>query len=275
VITGTSSGIGLLAAVDMAKAGFRVVATMRNLERRTRLDQAAAVAAVSDRIEVRRLDVCETESFPSVVTDIVRAHGRIDVLVNNAGFPMAGFAEDVLLPELRAQFETNFFGTVALTRAVLPIMRQQRSGHIIMVSSISGRVGQVGVSSYSASKFALEGWAEVLRIETHSLGIRVVLIEPGGFKTDIWDKGVQIGKVAMSPESPNKERTRRYAEFVKSHTPKNEALPVAQLITRVAHDPNPRLRYIIGTDAKVQRWLRALMPWKRYEKMMARVTRID
>ncbi len=259
----------------MAKAGFRVVSTMRNLERRGRLDQAASEAGVSDRIDVRRLDVCEVDSFPAIVDGIVGEYGRIDALVNNAGFPMAGFAEDIQLSELRAQFETNFFGTVALTRAVLPVMRQQRSGHIIMVSSISGRVGQVGVSSYSASKFALEGWTEVLRIETHSLGIRVVLIEPGGFKTDIWDKGVQIGSIALSPDSPNKDRTRRYAEFVKSHTPKGEAQPVARLITRVALDPNPRLRYIIGTDAKVQRWLRALVPWKSYERLMARLTRID
>lgn len=275
VITGTSSGIGLLTTVEMVKAGFRVVATMRNLERRTRLDEAATSAGLTGRIDVRRLDVCETDSFPSIVDQIIRDHGRIDVLVNNAGFPMAGFAEDIQLSELREQFETNFFGTVALTRAVLPIMRKQRSGHIIMVSSISGRIGQVGVSSYSASKFALEGWSEVLRIETRSLGIRVVLIEPGSFKTDIWDKGVKVGQVALSHDSPNKERARRFAEFVKQRTPTRSALPIAQLIVRVAQDPNPRLRYIVGTDAKVQNLLRALLPWKRYEKMMAKLTRID
>src|SRR5437879_338444 len=136
LITGCSSGIGLLTAVDMAKAGFRVVATMRDLSRNTRLLQTAADAGVSDRIELKRLDITEFDSLPDVVAEIVRDHGRIDVLVNNAGYALGGFAEDIQLDELRGQFDTNFFGHVALTRAVLPTMRVQgvssgSAGHII------------------------------------------------------------------------------------------------------------------------------------------------
>src|SRR5206468_8622037 len=153
-------GIGLLTAVDLAKAGFRVVATMRDLSRNARLLQAAADAGVADRIELRRLDITEFGALPSAVTEIVRDHGRIDVLVNNAGYALGGFAEDIQLDELRAQFDTNFFGQVALTRAVLPTMRAQGKGHIIMVSSISGLVSNPVTSSYSASKHALEGWTE-------------------------------------------------------------------------------------------------------------------
>src|SRR5256885_1135405 len=112
VITGTSSGIGLLAAVELAKEGFRVVATMRDLGRRTRLDEVAHAAGVASNIDVRRLDVTEFPSLPGIVAEIVRDYGRIDLLVNNAGFAVAGFAEDMTLEEIRFQFETNFFGNV-------------------------------------------------------------------------------------------------------------------------------------------------------------------
>src|SRR5437588_5759741 len=161
IVTGSSSGFGLLTVVELAKAGFFVVATMRQPYRRTRLDEALAKSGkeVSSRVQVRQLDVTDFAGASAVVTDIVRKHGRIDLLVNNAGFGVGGFAEDVLLDELRLQFETNFFGQVALTKAVLPAMRAQRSGHIIMVSSVLGLMGQPVASSYCASKHALEGWA--------------------------------------------------------------------------------------------------------------------
>src|SRR5713101_1935941 len=270
VVTGASSGIGLLSTVELAKDGFFVVATMRDLGRRQRLDEATKAAGVQDRVEIRQLDITEFASLPEAVAGIVRDHQRIDVLLNNAGFAMSGFAEDMRLEEIRQQFDTNFFGHVAMTQAVLPVMRKQRSGHIIMVSSISGLVAQPVVSSYSASKFALEGWSEALRIETRSLGIRVVLVEPGAFKTDIWDRNVRIGAYALSPQSPNHERARRFAEWVQKGVPKHDARPVACLITDIASHPNPRLRYRIGHDAAIGYWLRRLLPWKIYEKMMAK-----
>src|SRR5215467_5690068 len=137
IITGASSGFGLLTSVEFAKAGFRVVATMRDLSRRASLDQAASAAGVAS-LEVRALDVTRFDEIPAFVEGLIRDYGRIDVLVNNAGFAVAGFAEDIKLEELRLQFETNFFGAVAMTKAVLPTMRKQRSGHIIQVSSIGG-----------------------------------------------------------------------------------------------------------------------------------------
>ena len=270
MITGTSSGIGLLTAVEMAKAGFRVIATMRNLERRGRLDEAAARANVGAAVEVRRLDVNATDSLPAIVAEI----GRIDVLVNNAGFVMAGFAEDLRLSELREQFETNFFGTVALTLAVLPQMRERRAGHIIMVSSASGLSAQPVAGCYSASKFALEGWSEALRLETACLGIRVVLVEPGAYESDIWEKNLRIGQNAMGQKSPNYDRIQRYAEFVKTKIKKRDATEVARLIAGVAQDPDPKLRYVIGQYVHVQRVLRACLPWKRYEKMLRRISGI-
>src|ERR1700675_370456 len=150
LITGSSSGFGLLTSIELAKAGFRVVSTMRDLNRRDRLDQAATAAGVAGLLDVRALDVTNFDALPRFVDAVVRDHGRLDVLVNNAGFAVAGFAEDIKLEELRTQFETNFFGPVALTKTVLPVMRRQRSGHIIMISSIGGLNGAITISSYSA-----------------------------------------------------------------------------------------------------------------------------
>ena len=275
-ITGSSSGIGLLSAVELARRDYHVVATMRDPSRRERLDNAAKEARVSERIELLPLDVTQPLSITHAVQETIRKHQRIDVLVNNAGFAVSGFAEDLYLDEIRKQFDTNFFGHVAVTKEVIPFMRAQKSGHIIMVTSVAGRVGQPVVSSYSASKFALEGWSESLRIELRSLGIRVVLVEPGAFETDIWTRNVEIGKFAADASAPNHQRAQRFSEFVKKSGSKGRpsANLVARLIGRIADDPNPKLRYVIGTDAKVALWLRALLPWKRYEKLVEKFTQI-
>jgi len=274
LITGSSSGIGLLTAIELARRGYRVVASMRDVARRTRLDEAAARAGVAGQFDVRRLDVTETDTIPALVEAVVRDYGRIDVLVNNAGFAMAGFVEDLRLAEIRQQFDTNFFGHVAMTKAVLPAMRRQRSGHIIMVSSISGRVGQPVLSSYSSSKFALEGWSEALRLETFSLGIRIVLVEPGSFGTDIWERNAKIGEDVLRADSPNRERAERFAAMAKK-LHKADAVVVARLIARIAANPNPKLRYRIGFDAHLQRWLRGMLPWRAYEKLVAKAVKID
>jgi NAD(P)-dependent dehydrogenase (short-subunit alcohol dehydrogenase family) len=276
VVTGSSSGIGLITSVELASNGYRVVATMRDLARSRRLEDAAQKAGVRARLDLRRIDITETDSLSEAVSAVVRNHGRIDVLVNNAGFGSGGFSEDMSLAELRHQMETNFFGNVAMTKAVLPVMRKQRSGHIIQITSVAGRMSAPLLGAYAASKFALEGWSEALRIETHSLGIRVVLIEPGDYDTDIWDRNVVIAQQALDPNSPNKERSQRFVEFVKSRASKRrDPREVAKLVVRVANDPNPKLRYLIGPDAKAQMWFRALLPWRRWERMVAKMTRID
>jgi NAD(P)-dependent dehydrogenase (short-subunit alcohol dehydrogenase family) len=276
VLTGCSSGIGLLTAVDLASRGYQVVATMRNLDGRARLDQTVAKANVSGKVDIRKLDVTNHGTIASVIDGIIADYGRIDVLVNNAGFPLAGFAEDIQLFELREQFETNFFGHVAVTKAVLPTMRTQRSGHIIMVSSVAGRTGQPSLSSYASSKFALEGWTESLRMEMFSLGIRVVLIEPGAYDTDIWERNARLAQKAMDGSSPNLERARRFRDFIQSGGIKRrDPRDVARLIARVAEDPNPKLRYLIGHDAYVQVVLKALLPWSAYERLITRAVKIN
>lgn len=276
IITGSSSGIGLLTAIEFAANGYRVVATMRDLGRSGRLEDAAQAASVRQQIDLRQLDVTDFDSLPGAIESIVRDHGRVDVLVNNAGFSVSGFVEDLSLDEVRLQFETNFFGAVAMTKAVLPVMRKQRSGHIIQVSSIGGLVAYPMLSAYAASKFALEAFSEALRIETHSLGIRVILIEPGSFDTDIWTRNVVVAKGALEEASPNRERSRRFSQVIKGRGNKREdPRQVAQLILRVANDPNPRLRYLIGKAVRMQLWFKHLAPWHRYEKTIAKAVKID
>jgi len=274
IITGCSSGFGLLTSIELARAGFRVVATMRDLGRRDRLDQSAATAGVSAKIDVHPLDVTNFVALPAFVETVVRDYGRVDCLVNNAGFAVGGFAEDVRLEELRQQFETNFFGAVAMTKAVLPVMRRQRSGHIIQISSISGLHGAVSVSSYSASKHALEGWTESLRMEVSSLGINVVLVEPGSFQTDIWTRGAVMGKEATKNTSPNFQRSLRMRSVIQK-IPKADPIAVAHLIAAIAREPHPRLRYLVGRDAKIQLAMKRLLPWKWHEKIIANFLKLD
>jgi NAD(P)-dependent dehydrogenase (short-subunit alcohol dehydrogenase family) len=252
IITGSSSGIGLLTAVTLARLGYRVVATMRDPNRRSLLDDAAKDAGVTDRLHICALDISDFDAIPRVTNQVLRDHSRIDLLVNNAGFAFAGFAEDIRLAELRQQMDTNFFGHVAITQAVLPAMRAQRSGHIIMVSSETGRMGSPGIASYSASKFALEGWSETLRLET-----------------DIWDRNTRLNESLVAGNSPNQERGRHLREWAVT-IPKADPQRVADLIARIARDPNPRLRYMIGRDARARWWLRNLLPWKWYERLVLR-----
>ena len=274
VITGASSGFGLLTTVELARAGFRVVATMRDLGRRERLDAAIATGGVAGNIDLRALDVTRFDTIPSFVESVVRAYERIDVLVNNAGFAVAGFVEDVKLEELRMQFETNFFGAVAMTKAVLPVMRKQGSGHIIQISSIGGLQGSLSLSSYSASKHALEGWSESLRLEVRPLGIKVVLVEPGAFATDIWTRGAVMAKEAVKETSPNYQRSLRMRSAVQK-IPKADPIAVAKMIVAIAQDPNPKLRYLVGRDAKMQLAFKRILPWKTYEKMIANFLKVD
>jgi NAD(P)-dependent dehydrogenase (short-subunit alcohol dehydrogenase family) len=274
LITGASSGFGLVTSIELARAGFRVVATMRDLGRRERLDHAVAAAGVAALIDIRSLDVTNFETIPAFVDGVVRDLGRLDVLVNNAGFAVAGFVEDIKLEELRFQFNTNFFGAVAMTKAALPTMRRQRSGHIIQISSIAGLHGSATVSSYSASKHALEGWSESLRLELNSLGIKVVLIEPGAFQTDIWTRGAVMGENATKETSQNIQRSLRMRDRVQA-LPKRDPIEVARLIASVAQDPNPKLRYLVGRDAKMQLALKRILPWKWHEKLVANYLKID
>lgn len=276
LITGASSGFGLLTSITVARRGWHVLATMRDLNRRDKLESAALAAEVHDRIECHALDVTNPAQI-ATITDLISSRNQpLHALVNNAGFAVPGFAEEVTDAELRDQFETNFFGAASLTRALLPQMRRQGFGHIVMVSSISGRLGFPGVSSYAASKFALEGWTETLRYEMAALGIRVVLVEPGSFETDIWTRNAKISAKMQDPASPNAARVSRWRERL-DRSAKDRANPqlVADLIARILETPHPKLRYVIGRDARMALLMRRLLPARAFERLIIKLAGMD
>jgi NAD(P)-dependent dehydrogenase (short-subunit alcohol dehydrogenase family) len=279
LITGASSGFGLLTTVTLARRGWRVIATMRDLARRERLETAAREAGVLDRIEFLALDVTDNEQIAKVAAEIAaRTDGdkaaRLDALVSNAGFAVGGFAEDVSDAELRKQFDTNFFGATAVVRAFLPQFRRQRAGHIVMTSSISGRMGFPGVSSYVASKFAVEGWAETLRLEMKPLGIQVAVVEPGSFETNIWSSGATMAKQSLDPHSPNAARSQQLLDRMKDGKPKANPQIVADGIAAILENPSPRLRTVFGRDAKMGLLLKRLLPAWALERLLIKASGI-
>ncbi|CAO5158129.1 SDR family NAD(P)-dependent oxidoreductase [Frankia sp. AiPs1] len=182
IITGANSGFGLAFTRAAIEAGDVVVAAVRRPE-----TMDALAARFPDRLDVVPFDVTATAGAQAVVDDVVARHGRIDVLVNNAGRTHVGAAEETTEDELRSLFELHFFGAVALTRAVLPQLRRQRRGAIVQLSSMGGQMSFAGFSAYSATKFALEGWSEGLADEVRAFGIDVLIVEPGAFRTGLFD----------------------------------------------------------------------------------------
>ncbi|MCZ0756846.1 oxidoreductase [Anoxybacillus sp. J5B_2022] len=267
LVTGASSGFGLLVSVALARGGYRVVASMRNMENKETLETAAREAGVWGQIEVVPLDVTNFAAAESVVHDVINHYGQIDVLVNNAGFAVGGFVEELSLEEWERQFATNFFGLVAVTKAVLPVMRKQRSGKIINISSISGRIGFPSMGPYVASKFAVEGFSESLRLEMLPYGVYVVLIEPGSYKTNIWSKGLQ--GVSIRSNSPYAKEMKTILQYVnrvaKTAPPPDE---VIEQIVKVAQSPTPSLRYPVGRGVKLMLRLKNWLPWKRWERIV-------
>jgi NAD(P)-dependent dehydrogenase (short-subunit alcohol dehydrogenase family) len=275
LITGASSGFGLLTAVTLARRGWRVLATMRDLSRRGRLEEAARTAGVLDRIEFIALDVTDNLQIAALADSITARPTPLHAVVNNAGFAVAGFADDVSDAELRRQLDTNFFGAAAVTRAFLPQLRRQGSGHIVMVSSVSGRTAFPGLGSYVASKFALEGWTEALRLEMKPLGIQVALVEPGVFQTDIWTS-VTISAGTQDASSPNAARVARWRERIEGGKDKPKADPqrVADRIAKILELRHPNLRNVVGGDARLVLMLRKVLPWRVFERLLIKVSGI-
>jgi len=270
VVTGASSGFGMLTALELAKNRFEVIATMRDKKRSTTLLREAKSSGITNRITIHELDVTSAESV-NQFKDLVGRVGQVDVLVNNAGFAGAGFVEEIPIDEYRSQFETNVFGAIAVTQAVLPIMRKKSKGKIINVSSISGRVGFPGLSPYVSSKYALEGWSESLRLEVKSFGIDVILVEPGSFQTNIWTSGKKVTENSLKKESPYYEMMRKLEDHIESGSSKFEdPKDVARLITAIALKKKTTLRYAIGRGVKITLLFKMLVPWTIFEKIVLR-----
>ncbi len=241
LVTGASSGIGKACAELLFARGYRVYGTSRQAPR-------AVVQKVapddSPLLQMIPLDVTSDESVAQAVGIVAACEGRIDVVVNNAGFGVAGAAELTTIEEAREQFETNFFGMMRVCRAVLPIMRQRGSGRILNVSSIAGRIGVPFQALYSASKFAVEGFTEALRMEMAPFGIQVVLIEPGDFRTHF----TAARRMVRGAGSPAYAERQAKALAVMEHDETHGATPeaVGRLVHRIVTCRSPRARYAVG-----------------------------
>ncbi|MDR6882121.1 SDR family oxidoreductase [Bacillus sp. 3255] len=270
LVTGASSGFGLITSVALAQKGYRVMATMRDLGKSEALLHQAQRAGVRDYIDTMVVDVTVSPSIEQAVEAVMRDHGRIDVLVNNAGFALGGYVEDVPMEAWRAQLETNVFGVIAMTKAVLPHMRAQRSGCIVNVSSVSGLSAFPGYAPYSTSKFAIEGFSESLRLEMMPFGVRVVLVEPGAYRTDIWRKGFE--SVHTPENSPYAQRLSRMLAYSrKASMTAPDPQEVADHIAHLVDNPRPKLRYPLGRGVRMGLWARSLLPWKWYEGLVHRM----
>ncbi len=247
LVTGCSSGIGFETALELSRADYFTYATMRNTSKAGKIQEIAKKENL--KLQVIELDVDKEESIKSAVKKIQEQKGRIDVLVNNAGYGLFGCLEDVSINELKAQFETNFFGVVRLIQEIAPTMRKQGSGIIVNVSSVAGRIGFPGTPAYISSKFALEGLSECMRYELSPFGIKTIIIEPGVIKTNFFSAmKVSEGK----KDSPYKEITEKVMNGVKMMaemgTPADE---VAKTILKAIQTEEPLPRYIVGSDASM------------------------
>ncbi len=266
IVTGTSSGFGMYCAIELAKAGFNVVSTMRNVGRAEALLKLADENKVSDQIFLHALDVTSTDSI-QIFKGYIKELPNIDVLVNNAGYALGGFSEELSINEYRLQFETNVFGVMAVTQSVLPFMRKNKRGRIINMSSISGKFGFPGLSPYTASKHALEGYSESLRLELRPFGIDVVLIEPGSYQTNIWSSIDNLTIDSQSPYSFYMDALLKNMESSKAGH--GNPIDVANLVTKLAiSTKTPKLRYPIGKGVRLTLWLKSILPWKILERLI-------
>ena len=247
LVTGSSSGIGFETALALARENYFTYASMRNTSKAGKIQEIAKKENLN--LKVIELDVDKEDSIKSAVKKIQEQKDRIDVLVNNAGYGLFGCIEDITMDELKAQFQTNFFGVVSLIQEIAPIMRKQGSGIIVNVSSVAGRIGFPGTPAYISSKFALEGLSECMRYELSPFGIKTIIIEPGVIQTNFFSSmKVAYGK----PGSPYKEITEKVMNGVKMMaemgTPPVE---VAKTIMKAIKTAEPLPRYVVGSDASM------------------------
>jgi short-subunit dehydrogenase len=256
LITGVSSGFGKACAEFLSQKGYKVYGTFRKPDEETK------------SYEIIQMDVNNDNSVKLCIRHIIEKEGRIDVVVNNAGFGIAGSIEDTSIEEFKSQFETNLFGALCVCHEVLPIMRNQKSGHIINICSIAGSIGVPFQGAYSASKSALQSLTEVMRMEVKPLGIHVSLIDPGDFKTSLSENRIKTKESQSNPTYTDrflKALNTMEEEERKGCDPKKLAI----LVDKIINNPSPRLRYIIGPAMEIFAVrIRKFMPSKLFEKLI-------
>ena len=249
VVTGSSSGIGYETSLLLARNEFETYATMRNLKKSIDLQKIAAEERIP--LKVLPLDVNDDTSVSNAIDTIVKENGRIDVLVNNAGYDVFGSLEELTIDEIKGQFETNLFGVIRATKAVIPTMRKQGSGTIVNISSLGGRIGLMPfLTAYHSSKFAVEGFTESLRQELAPFNIDVILIEPGVIRSNFIDNSKNAKN--YNPEnSPYAGTIQKLFEgFQSIMADSSHPKDVAEVILKVVNTSSPNVRYSVGKDAE-------------------------
>ncbi|HET9794929.1 MAG TPA: SDR family oxidoreductase [Thermoanaerobaculia bacterium] len=254
LVTGCSSGIGRATAIAAAEAGHRVFATGRRPE---------SIADLGRGIETLALDVTDDAAIHRAVSDVIALAGRIDVLVNNAGYGQMGTVEDIALARWRAEYDVNVFGLIAVTQAVLPHMRARRTGRVINIGSIAGRIAYPFGAAYCSSKFAVEAISDALRLEVERFGIRVVLVEPGPIRTHFGERvEAEVEPLSHDPDSPyHAWYEKAFARF-RRETRVGSLPPeaVARVVLSAATRRRPRARYLVTWPAKVFAFAKRIVP---------------
>ena len=267
IVTGSGTGLGRETALALAQSGFRVFATVRNLDQRTELEQEAARRGVT--LTVLRLDLTDRASIAGAVAEVVADTGQVFGLVNNGGVGLRGCLEDCSDDEIREVFEANVLGTIAVTKAVLPHMRAAGCGRIVTVTSIGGRVPGFGVTTYCASKFAQEGIGEGLALEVAPFGIQSVIVEPGMINTTRWGRHRGTAAGAEDPSSPYHGlfwASEAAADKIVRRSPTKPEHVSAVIVAAMTAEA-PRLRYVVGRGAAVVIALRRYLPQAAFERL--------
>lgn len=265
LITGCNSGFGFHASLTFARQGHEVFATVRNLDRAGPLTDAAKAEDLE--LRVLRLDVRDADSVEGAVAEVVERVGRIDVCVNNAGIELRGPIEECSDDEVLVQFDTNVFGLLRVVRAVLPVMRAQGSGVIVNVGSLAGLVARPFGGMYSATKHAVEAISESLHFECAPFGIRIAVVEPGQFETELLNNAITAAQ--FTDDSIYKEASDRFDEALQRLAPDGRRAPpevVADTIVAVAEDDETGLRHLVGADADLVWSVRNGSTFEQYER---------
>lgn len=272
LITGATDGLGRATALLLAQRGYRVFAAGRSAEKRGQLDALAREKKLP--LETLELDVCDDTSVQRAVTGVLAKAGAIDVLFNNAGVNFTAAVEDLRMEDWRRQFETNFFGVLRVTQAVVPYMRQRMCGRILMMSSVSGFVTAPTQGAYSSSKFALEAMSNALRLELYPFGVQVVLIEPGYIVTGIQQAALELSKPYLEKMNagPYAPLYARFFDSVTGSRAKSKTTPedCALTVLRAIEAPNPKARYLVTGLAVVAKWCERLLSDKMVEAIFRR-----
>lgn len=267
VVTGGASALGLESGLYLAERGFNVYAAIRDLRKADEIREAAEKRHVVMR--TCQLDVTDGDSIDSAIAQVVSEAGGIYGLVNNAAVGLRGCFEDLDDDEIRRVFEVNVFGTMAVTRRVLPHLRQAGSGRILTVTSVGGRVASFGLSAYCATKFGLEGFGEALALEVAPFGLKSILIEPGIINTPYWTVNRGTGRNALNPDSPYHAYFQRHEEIADriAARSRTRTIEVARAVHHALTAKNPRMRYVIGRPASIIIALRRYIPGELFDRL--------